>query len=107
MADKDYRIKITYANHKVVSVVPKQTPPSGVTLDLDDTVTFEVTSDDCRVCFDPVDVFGSHIRLKAGTHGPYSPARTNVTISFDFQDYGTKCPPPPPVKISTYSIKVG
>lgn len=106
MADKDYPITITYANHKVVSVVPMQTPPSGV-LDLDDTVTFHVRGDDCRVCFDQVDVFGSHIRLKVGTHGPYSPSRTGVSINFDFQDYDTKCPPPPPGKISTYSIKVG
>jgi hypothetical protein len=102
--DHDYAITITYANGQF-SASPLGVPPQGIILDIDDSIIFDVQSRDCRVCFSPKDVFGSHLRLHRGARNSVTPSRTNVTVYFDIVDYDVRCPNDDHIR--SYSIKVG
>jgi hypothetical protein len=103
--DKDYSFKITQVGGKF-SASPGSEPPAGETIDLDDSITFEVKGRDCRVCFDPKDVFGSHLRLRSGTTNSVTPCKEHPNVSFWIQEYGERCKDEVRVR-PTYSIKIG
>jgi hypothetical protein len=104
--DNDYSFTITYTGGQF-SVSPSSQPSPHVTIDLDDSITFEVTGGDCRVCFSPKDVFGSHLRLRQGTLNSVTPCRTCHKVEFWIQDYGESCKKDEVRMRPTYSIKVG
>ena len=102
MADKKIAIK-----HGTPGV---PVDPQLTQIGIDDTVTFEVV-DDCCISFTPNHCFGRRLRVKAGTHGPYSPSlhpsvSLPLQVDLDILDTNSTAEPPP-IRIKSYSIKVG
>lgn len=103
MSDRDYPIKINSS----LQATPLQTPGLGQPkMDTEDSIVFDAAVD-CVICFDPKDVFGSHIRLRKGINGCYTPSKVGVpyTVSFEILPKGQHCKDD--MKIKAYSIKVG
>jgi hypothetical protein len=84
--------------------------PQLTLIGIDDTVTFEV-KDDCCINFTPNRCFGRRLRVKADIHGPYSPSihpsvSLPLQVDLDILDINSTGELPP-IRIKSYSIKVG
>jgi hypothetical protein len=99
-----YTIRIKY--DPVTHTYPYK--PLQTDMAVDDKIEF-ITDHDCSVWFDPVNVFGTDLKLRVGANGPYPPdpkTPPSTLVSFCITDINLKCTPPPP-RLETYSIKVG
>lgn len=106
MSDRDYPITIDGSLKATPPVTPDQGQPK---MDTEDSIVFDAAVD-CVICFDPKDVFGSHIRLRKGINGGYTPSKVvavgaSYTVSFEILPEGQHCKDH--MKIKAYSIKVG